>query len=402
MALKQLLLTKKIRNKEMELETFVEEKGALEDKEKELEEAMDEAVENEELDAVEESIQTLDKEKTALLEKIEATETELADLNAELETLNERSKQKPIKEGEKRMGKTNIDTVELREGIEAYVRSKGEDLAPEVRDKFTTVEGGALIPEKVYAIEVEDTGEIDMTRFVETIQVSSPTGKVPLIKHSDGVMATVEELAKNPELAVPTFSDVRYEVATYRGYVPISEEVIDDADYDVVGLIAKDVQLQEQRTKNNKIIEALKSAPAKTVTSLDDIKTMFNIDFSKRYGNTRAIISSSLYNALDMMKGEDGQYLLQPNVTVGSGKTLFGKELLVVDDDVIGNQAGDMVGFFGDSKAAVKLFDRKKSTVKWVDHDVYGQMLAIYSRFSVDLVDEDAGFYVTFEGTPGV
>ncbi len=139
----------------------------------------------------------------------------------------------------------------------------------------------------------------------------------------------------------------------------------------------------------------LKSAPAKAVTGLDGFKAVFNKDIKKVY-TAKAVISASLYNELDILKDSTGRYLLQDDITVASGKRLFGKEVVVLDDDVIGNAAGDLVGFVGDPKAFATLFDRKRASVKWVDNDVYGQLLAGFVRFDVEVADTDAGFYVTY------
>ena len=115
--------------------------------------------------------------------------------------------------------------------------------------------------------------------------------------------------------------------------------------------------------------------------------------------NAKAVISSSLYNALDTLKDKDGRYLLQTDITVASGKSYL-VEVVVLDDDVIGTVDGNLVAFIGDPKAFATLFDRKRASVKWVDDSVYGQLLAGFVRFDVEKTDSDAGFYVTY--TPEV
>src|SRR5690606_29965956 len=120
-------------------------------------------------------------------------------------------------------------------------------------------------------------------------------------------------------LAKPTVSEVSYNIETYRGYIPVSQEVIDDADYDITGLIADEIQDQELNTTNAAIAAVLKTAPAKNVVGLDGLKAVFNKDIKKVY-DAKAIISASLYNELDTMKDANGRYLLQDDITVASGK----------------------------------------------------------------------------------
>ncbi|RAC11970.1 phage major capsid protein, partial [Burkholderia multivorans] len=110
-------------------------------------------------------------------------------------------------------------------------------------------------------------------QYVKKVPVKRSAGKYPVIKKSGSRMNTVEELEANPELAKPTLSNVLYEIDTYRGYIPVSQEVIDDADYDIVGLIDEEIRDQELNTRNYAISTVLKTANAKTASSLDDIIT---------------------------------------------------------------------------------------------------------------------------------
>lgn len=383
--LKQLMLSKKIEGLRNTLNEYLEEEKKLKTRSEELESAIEEAETDEEIAAVEEKVEKLECEKTELEEKKSKLEGEIAELEGELEELN--AKEPKNNEGGKRdMG----DKLEIREAINNYVKSKGQ-----TREGFTSVDGGALIPEELLTPEKAPEDVVDLSKLVKVVKVNSGSGKYPVIKKSGSKMVSVAELQANPELAKPTITGVDYSIETYRGYIPVSQEVIDDADYDVTGLIAEEIADQELNTRNAAIAAVLKTATPKTVTGLDGLKAVFNKDIKKVY-NAKAVISSSLYNELDTLKDNDGRYLLQTDITVASGKRLFGREVVVLDDDMIGTQAGDLVGFVGDPKAFCTLFDRKRASVKWVDNDVYGQLLAGFVRFDVQATDEDAGFYITY------
>ena len=193
--------------------------------------------------------------------------------------------------------------------------------------------------------------------------------------------------------------------------MPIYQEVIDDADYDIVGLIAEDMADQELNTKNAAIAAILKSAPAvsytgegenktaDTVVGVDGLKTVLNTKLKRVY-NTKLYVSSSLYNELDLLKDKNGRYLLQDSITAASGKSFAGREVIVLDDDVIGETAGDLVAFVGDAYEFVTLFDRKQMSAKWVDMNIYGELLGIFVRFDAVKFDEAAGYYFEWEPEP--
>lgn len=386
--LKQMVILRKLEQKRDDISRLEEETKELEEKKAELEDAVREAETDEEFavvegenDTIEAKKAELEEKKTKLLEEIEALETELAELEEQAPTDNDER------------GKRG-DKMKFREGIAGYIRSKGQE-----RAGFTSVEGGALIPEELLSAQKAPQDDIDLSKLVNVADVKSGAGKYPVIKKSGKKMASTAELAANPELSKPVITEINYDIETYRGYIPVSQEVIDDAEYDVAGMIADEITDQELNTKNFAIATILKTAPAKSVTGLDGLKSVFNVDIKKVY-TAKAILSASLYNELDTTKDLNGRYLLQDDVTVESGKKLFGKEVIVLDDDMIGTAEGDLVGFVGDPKAFATLFDRKRSSVKWVDNDVYGQLLAGYVRFDVKATDTDAGFYVTYTPEP--
>lgn len=378
----------KIGMKRSALSVIDEAISALNLRSEEVLKAVDGAETEEDLTAVEATVEEIQAELDTKQAEKKSLEEEIAALEAELEMVNAKTPE-PADEPQGGERKMTEDNKELREGIKAFVRSKGQE-----RAGFTSVEGGALIPVELLEPKKEVTNKLDLTKYVNVVKVNSGSGKYPFIAGSSGVMASTAELAANPELAKPTITDVDYSILTYRGYVPVSQEVIDDADYDVTGLIAETIKEQELNTKNAKIAAILKTATAKAVTGLDGIVTMLNIDFKDNY-DVKLFISKSLYNALDLLKDLDGRYLMQPDPTVASGKSIKGREVIPLDDATIAT-AGALKGFVGDAKEFATLFDRQQATVKWVDDNVYGQLLADFIRFDTKAVDTAAGFYITY------
>ena len=274
--------------------------------------------------------------------------------------------------------------------INQFIRTKGE-----TRDGLTTVGAEAVIPiDKITKPEKQPETVVDLRQHVGRVPVTTGTGSYPILRANKNKMTSVAELAKNPELAKPEFTKVNYQIETYRGYIPVSQEALDDSDIDLGGLVAENIQRQSLNTSNAEIAKKLQTATAKTVTDIDGLKDIVNVTIDPAY-NVKFIASQSFFNELDKMKDNDGRYLLQQDVTVASGYKLLGREVVVMADDVIGTAAGNKVAFVGDPSLFVKFFDRQQASVRWVDNDVYGQLLAGFVRFDVEVADTAAGFYVT-------
>lgn len=298
------------------------------------------------------------------------------------------------KEEENRSMEVILDDKKTNEtrSINQFIRTKGEQ-----RDGLTTVDAEAVIPiDRITKPEKQPETVVDLRQQVGRVPVTTGTGSYPILKANKNKMIAVAELAKNPALANPEFTKVKYEIETYRGYIPVSQEALDDSDVDLAGLVSEHIQRQSLNTSNAAIAAKLQTAPAKTVTSIDDLKDIVNVAIDPAY-NVKFVASQSFFNELDKMKDNDGRYLLQQDVTVASGYKLLGREVVVLADDVIGTAAGDKVAFIGDPSLFAKYFDRQQASVRWVDNDVYGQLLAGFVRFDVEVADTAAGFFATLE-----
>ena len=407
--LKQILLMKKINRCKEKLEEYLTKRSELTEQAEQLERAVDEVSTDDEMKDVEESADELTKKLDEVNAQITALEDEKQKLEDELAAIEEdeqpqeeseeaeRGVQKNMSKREKI--KNNEEEVSYQErakkAINGYVRKQERAVTG-----FKTTDGEVLIPEEILQAYKKPIDQVDLKQYVRTVKVNSKNGSMPVIKRAEGTMNTVEELAANPELAKPTFTEVKYDVKTYRGYVPVSQEVIDDADYDVTGLVAEAINDQTLNTTNKAIATVVKGLTTKDVTGVDGLKDLINKDIKKVY-NVKLYVSASLYAALDKLKDKNGRYLLQDSITAASGKMLLGKEVVVLDDDVIA-ASGEMKGFVGDLAAAVTYFDRVQTTVRWTDNEIYGQLLAGVTRFDVQKVDTDAGFYITYTDAPAV
>lgn len=390
MALRQIMLAKQIKDKEDELEVLRSKDAEFETRGNEIEKSIDEAKTDEEKRTVDAAIEAFESERGSHEATKTTLEGELDELRTELEKLN--AKQPPNKvERKKEMGKRSEDELEeIRSNINGFVKSRGQ-----LRDGFKLVDGGALVPEELLAPQLKPEEVTDLRNYVKTTSVNRTSGKYPVIAKSGGKMVTVAELAENPELANPTITEVNFEVNTRRGYIPVSQEVIDDADYDITGLIADEINDQARNASNADIAAKLKTATPKAIVGIDGLKDLVNKGIKKVYP-VKFIVSASLYAELDKLKDKNGRYLLQESIVATSGKTLLGREVIVLDDDMIGTAAGDLVGFVGDAKSFCTYFDRKQASVQWIDNQIYGKLLAGIVRYDVQVTDTEAGCYITY------
>ena len=308
---------------------------------------------------------------------------------------------------EENMEKVVLDGKEISQpetevrGFLNYVRSHNPKMdLRALPEGVKSTDVGAIIPQDIVTkTKTLPETVVDLRNLVQTVKVSTPTGKYPILKSTEAVMHTVEELEANPDLDKPQFENVLYDVDTYRGQIPVSRESLDDSDEDLGALIARHIQRIALNTANSKIVENLKTATAKTVKNLDEIKTIINTEFDPAY-NLQFVVSQSFYNEVDLMKDNEGRYMLQPSITAQSGKALLGLNVTVLSDKLLGGSPGAKVAFLGDPAGFTSFFDRNEMAVRWQEHQHYGEILAAAMRFDVKTVDAAAGKFLTL--TPEV
>ena len=304
------------------------------------------------------------------------------------------------------------DGKTYRDSVNEWVRTKGA-----VADSNLKLEGkNLLIPmneavnptqdglkkaetEKVTSKEIVTTPMrevktvLDLKQFATIHKAAKGEGSYPILKHATSKMASVEELEKNPALAKPEFTDVPWKVKTYRGAIPLSQEAIDDADVDLLAIVAEAANQIKVNTTNDAIGGVLKTFEAKEATDLDAIKAILNVDLDPAY-NMSFVVTQSFYQKLDTLKDKNGRYLLQDSIVSASGKAFLGHPVFVVSDTTLG-ATGEAKAFIGDVQRAVLFADRQELGLRWTDNEIYGQYLQAVVRFDVKKADAKAGYFVT-------
>lgn len=275
----------------------------------------------------------------------------------------------------------NVIQPELRTAIKKYV-SRDKDISQE----FKTKDGHFLIPESIIkGTSIENT--VNLKNLVKVIKVKTGKGKYPTRKLAESRLYSVDELEKNPELLKPEWIETEFAIKTYRGMLPISMEAIEDSAIDLADEIVAHIEELKINTENYEIAQVLKEFEKKEVSSLDDIKTLLNVELKAGY-QRQSVVSQSFYNKLDIAKNNKGDYIGKEII-----KQMNIKE--IVPDSLLGNE-GEAKAFVGDLERAVLFADRKRVMLQWHEHQVHGHYLAGVMRMDIVKNDKDAGFLVTF------
>lgn len=280
--------------------------------------------------------------------------------------------------------------------FENYIRTQGTELRG-----LDTANGSAVVPVDVTTdvLELKD-GQADLTKYVTTQTVGTGQGKFPIAKRSRSILATKAELATIAEIDEPLFNEVNYKVETRIGQIAMSNELLEDAEIDVVAYAKKQMQRMVTNTNNKGVIDVISAFSKKVANGIDELKRVINVDLDPEL-DLKIVLNQDAYNYIDTLKDTQGRYLLQDAIAFESGKSLFGKEVIVVSNKVAStpSTAKGFV-FVGDLQEAVAYFKRTEITAEWEKFDAYSKGLAVGVRSDYKQIDAEAGFMVTLKDAP--
>lgn len=284
--------------------------------------------------------------------------------------------------------------VHNRASVGQIMNAAGNDDQP---DGLTSTIIAPTIPEQIiYNPANEVNSVVDLSSLITKTPVSTASGTSPILKRADYVFPTVEELAKNPDMAKPKFEDVNWKVSTHRGALAISNESIQDSAIDVSDMVLQQIGEARVNTYNqaiSSILTAFSNADANTDNLVDAFKYLLNVALDPAY-NPSIIASQTMYNALDTLKDKNGQYIFHQDVTGKSASTLLGIPVYKVGDNLLG-KAGEAHAFVGDLARSIFFADRQNITLSWQYNEAYGQYLAAALRFGTVAADVNAGFFLS-------
>lgn len=316
--------------------------------------------------------------------------------------LENQKKNNTQEQGEKRsMEKTIIKPTENKAKIEersfeAYLRSQGErrDLQGLTTDQTT---GKVAVPSEISKPIFQLTQDNPvLANYITRRQTNSPMGTMPVALRTNATLQTKKELAEVPDIDSQLLVGIDYKLQTRSGKVYISEEAMDDYDFDLAPTIKEQLQQLVTNTDNANIVSILtadgnfQTANADLSANLDDIKKIKNTMLDPQL-DVQIVMSSTDFNALDTMKDEKGDYLLQPSVTSPTNKALLGCDVIQESDSLM--PAGKM--FIGSLAESVLEVYKPNIIAEWHQFEYFAQGFEAILRSDYKAIARESGVLVT-------
>ena len=191
----------------------------------------------------------------------------------------------------------------------------------------------------------------------------------------------VGEGGKITSTSTPQFERMDYVISKYAGYLPITNELLEDTDTNIVNIIVEWLGDESRVTRNKIILDLIKTQDEVELDGLDDIKKVLNVTLGSAFKSTSVIVTNDDgLQYLDTLKDNDGKYLLQPNpanpmeMRLSAGATTV--PVRVIPNADLATTSNKIPFIIGDLKEGIRFFDRKQLTINTSNVAAIGELNA--------------------------
>lgn len=264
----------------------------------------------------------------------------------------------------------------------------------------TPGKGGYLVPVEQLNILYEYRRAYSQLRdYCNVFNVNKPTGRFPAMGQTSAMLVEFEELNTIHKTDFD-FSQISWTIASYGDIVPISYELMDDADFSIMSIIGQKLAREGVNRENNIILSAIAtqlSSPT-TITTYKQLMKSMNVTLDRAfYANTKIYTNQDGFQWLAELEDGNNRPLLVPDVTVPDSYRFRGKEVVVVPN---GTLATDTSGtdhlapiYVGSMSDFIAFFQRQGVEIATSDQFMFDKnavAVRAVMRFGVSILDSAA------------
>lgn len=341
------------------------------------------------------------KELRELLDQINAKKAEVKNFVAENKIEEAKSSKEELKNLQDKFDVLYDLYEEQKENNEEGIKDKAKkntkensvkEFANAARNGFrvsnkmsvgSKLDGGYTVPEDILTdINTYREAKKSLKDLVTVEKVTTNKGSRIFKKRSQQTgFAKVGEGGKIGKGATPQFERLDYEIDKYAGYFPVTNELLEDSDENIVSTLVQWIGDESRVTANKLILEVIKAKGETQLAGLDDIKKALNVTLGSAFKATSKVITNDDgLHYLDTLKDADGKYILQPDpvtpmaMWLCAGATKIPVEVIPNDDMPTSENKIPMI--IGDLKEGIVFWDRQLMNIKMSDIASIGDLNA--------------------------
>lgn len=247
-----------------------------------------------------------DAEAEAKMDALEAAQAKFENLmKLEDDTVVPQEPKKPVQ---------NMDPIHMF----AEAARHGFKNTVDPMNEGTNADGGYTVPEDI---------QTRINKYKETHYSLRQLVSVENVKTNKGAR-TYQSKAKAPgfqkvdengavqQISGPKFERITYTIEDYGGYLPVTNDLLNDSDANIAQVIIDWIGQNSLVTDNAEILAILQGKDATEFTGIADIKKAINVTLGQAYkGAVKIVTNDDGLNYLDTLEDANKRPLLNPNPT---------------------------------------------------------------------------------------
>jgi HK97 family phage major capsid protein len=236
-------------------------------------------------------------------------------------------------------------------------------------------DGGYTVPEDV-STRVEHYKDVDYALESDIDVVNVTTNKGSRTFQKKGEVDTFVDLDENGNIAneieAPKFERLPYAIQDRAGFMPVSNDLVNDSDANVMEIVAEWLGKADVATTNAKVLAKVAEKTQTDLKDINGIKTALNVTLGQAYKSGAKIYTNDDgLNYLDKLVDKTGRPLLNPDPTAPATMTLrCGTTVLpikVLPNKVFKSNGTKVPFIVGNLFDYVRKYDRQSMSIKASD-----------------------------------
>lgn len=264
----------------------------------------------------------------------------------------------------------------------------------------TPGKGGYIVPEEQISILREyRRANLALRSFCGYQTVSTDSGKRPTLSSEKGKLIAFDELNEIHQDDLD-FGQVAYKIASYGDIIPVSNELVDDNNVNLMEVIGRRFATKAINTENDKILAKLPTS-ATTITDYKGIIKALNTKIDPMQAISSVILTNQDgYDYLDELTDSMGRPLLTRSLADPSMSVFRGKTVIPVSNQILATKTAGMPFYVGSMTEAVAFFDRQQVAIRASSEAGFTKnatYVRAIERFDVQADDPGAMVFLTLK-----
>ena len=266
----------------------------------------------------------------------------------------------------------------------------------------TDSKGGYLVPvEQLPILREFRKAYAQLKDYCHVVQANSTSGKWPTLGEESGLLVNFTELDQIQESDFE-FGQASYSISDYGDIIPVSNQLIKDANVNILGIVGQRLARKAVNTENSAILGLLSTnlSNPSTISNYKGLTKAINVDLDPiYYANTKIFTNQDGFQWMSELQDAQNRPLLLPDVTAPDTFRFRGKPVVVLPNSVLASSAASgqtpayAPFYIGNMADYVMFFERQGVEIAVSTEYLfgkYGTALRCVVRFGVTADDTSA------------